>query len=80
MLQTDMADMIVDEIANSARTERALTEGLNSNTKIANIGSLIGISVMVKCFRCAKLLIEFEAKVDEPIEHSQSLLNAHTRE
>ena len=53
--------------------ERALKEGLNPNTRIVNVGSLLGISVMVQCYQCAKLLIEFGADIDAQLEYEETL-------
>ena len=52
---------------------RALREGLNPNMRIPNVGSLLGISSMVKCHRCVKLLIDFGADVNVPLEYTQPI-------
>ena len=52
---------------------RALREGLNPNMRIPNVGSLLGISTMVKCHRCVKLLIDFGADVNVPLEYTQPI-------
>ena len=104
--KTEISEIIVNEIANSADNElgtipnftdrlelglanikvydfivehefpmleRALKEGLNPNTRIVNVGSLLGISVMVQCYQCAKLLIEFGADIDAQLEYEETL-------
>ena len=52
---------------------RALRESLNPNMRIPNVGSLLGISAMVKCHRCVKLLIDFGADVNTPLEYTQPI-------
>ena len=41
--------------------------------RIPNVGSLLGISSMVKCHRCVKLLIDFGADVNVPLEYTQPI-------
>ena len=53
--------------------ERALREGLNANMRIPTYGSLLGLSVMSKCYRCTKLLIDFGADANRPIEYNEAI-------
>ena len=53
--------------------ERALREGLNANMRIPTYGSLLGLSVMSKCYRCTKLLLDFGADANRPIEYNEAI-------
>ena len=53
--------------------KRALKEGLNANMRIPTYGSLLGLSVMSRCYRCAKLLIQYGADVNQPLNSMNPL-------
>ena len=64
---TKVIDYVLDKDFPSFK--QALNEGLNPNTKIPFYGSFLTLSVIASCTKCAEVLIERGAEVNELISY-----------